>query len=260
MNIIVCVKAVPDTATKIKVAANGVKIDPEGVKYVMGPYDARACAKAIELRDALGAATHKVIAISSGGSEGERDARKRLKDALALGADKGIHIPDPDPELRDPLSVAKALAAAIKAQPDVKLVFFGRQAVDDQCLAVGPMVAALLGLPCVTDAVALEVSGDKAVVTRAAEQRIETIEVGLPAAISAQRDLAEEKYAKLKDILASGKKPIETFKFDWPAPAWEVRRLAPPPARTAGKIVGQGPDAVPLLLDLLQKEAKALTL
>lgn len=258
-NIIVCVKAVPDTTTKIKVASSGNKIDPEGVKYVMGPYDARACAKAIEIRDALGK-DNKVIAISAGGSDGERDARKRLKDALALGADKGVHVPDPDPEFRDPLSVAKALAAAIKAQGGYSLVVFGRQSVDAQNVAIGPMVAALLGIPCVTDAVSIEMQGDKARVTRAAEQRTETLEVKLPAAITAQRDLAEEKYAKLKDILASGKKPIDTFKFDWPAPAWEVKKLTPPPARQAGKIVGEGPDAVPKLLDLLQKEAKALTL
>jgi electron transfer flavoprotein beta subunit len=259
MQIIVCVKAVPDTATKIKVHSSGARIDPEGVKYVMGPYDARACAKAIELRDALKDGS-KVIAVSAGGGDGERDARKRLKDALALGADKGVYIADPDPEFRDALSVAKALAAAIKAQGQFGLVFFGRQAVDDQALAVGPMTASILGIPCVTDVVALEVAGDKAMVTRAAEGRTEKLEVKLPCAISAQRDLAEERYAKLKDILASGKKPIETFAFTWPAPAWEVKKLTPPPARTAGKIVGEGPDAVPKLLDLLQKEAKALTL
>lgn len=259
MQIVVCVKAVPDTATRIKVAANGQRIDQEGVKYALGPYDARACAKAIELRDAV-KGDSKVIAISAGFGDGERDAKKRLKDVLALGADKGVFIADPDPEHRDPLSVAKALAAAIKAQAKVDLVLFGRQSVDSGNLATGPMVATLLGYPCVTDAVALEVHGDKAVVTRAAEQRTETIEVKLPAVITAQRDLAEEKYPKLKDILGAGKKPIETFAFTWPAAAVEVTKLAPPPARQAGKIVGEGPDAVVKLLDLLQNEAKALTL
>src|SRR3954463_4366281 len=101
MKIIVCVKPVPDTATKIKVHSSGTRVDPEGVKYVMGPYDARACAKAIELRDSIPGS--EVIAISSGGSDGERDARKRRKDALALGANKGVFIADPDPEFRDPL-------------------------------------------------------------------------------------------------------------------------------------------------------------
>jgi electron transfer flavoprotein beta subunit len=259
MQIIVCVKAVPDTATRIKVAANGQRIDQEGVKYALGPYDARACAKAIELRDAV-KGDSKVIAISAGFGDGERDAKKRLKDVLALGADKGVFVLDPDPEHRDPLSIAKALAAAIQGQGKTDLVFFGRQSVDSQALAVGPMVAAILGYPCVTDAVALEVQGDKAVVSREAEGRTERIEVKLPACITAQRDLAEEKYPKLKDILGAGKKPIETFAFTWPAPTTEVKKLSAPPARSAGKIVGEGPDSVPKLLDLLQNEAKALTL
>ena len=259
MQIAVCVKAVPDTATRIKVAANGQKIDQEGVKYALGPYDARACAKAIELRDAL-KGDSKVTAISAGSGDGERDARKRLKDVLALGADKGVFIADPDPEHRDPLSVAKALAAAIKAQGKIDLVLFGRQAMDGQSLAVGPMVASLLGYPCVSDAIGLEVKGDLIHVTRGAEGRTETIEVKLPACVTAQRDLAEEKYPKLKDILGAGKKPIETFAFTWPAASWNVTKLATPPARSAGKIVGEGPDAAPKLLDLLQNEAKSLSL
>lgn len=273
MNIVVCVKAVPDTASRIKVSANGQKIEQEGLKFVVGPYELRATAKAIELKNHLKGDT-KVIAISSGAGEGERDSKKRIKDALALGADKGVFIPDTAPDSRDPLSVAKALAAAIKAQASVGLALFGRVSVDGQNLAVGPMVGALLGWPCVTDAVGLELVGDNlapggtggaephrvAVVTRAAEGRTETIEVKLPACITAQRDLAEEKFPALKDIMAAGKKPIETFAFTWPALAVEVKKLASPPTRQAGKIVGEGPDAVPKLLELLQKEAKALTL
>lgn len=260
MNIVVCVKAVPDTASRIKVAANGQKIDQEGLKFVVGPYELRATAKAIELKNHLKGDT-KVIAISCGAGDGERDAKKRIKDALALGADKGVFIADPAPEGRDALSTARALAAAIKAQAGVGLALFGRVSVDGQNLATGPMVAALLGWPCVTDAVAMELQGDKgAKVTRAAEGRTETIEVKLPAVITAQRDLAEEKFPALKDIMAAGKKPIETFAFTWPTPAAETKKLSAPPTRQAGKIVGEGPDSVPKLLELLQKEAKALTL
>jgi electron transfer flavoprotein beta subunit len=122
------------------------------------------------------------------------------------------------------------------------------------------MTAVMLGWPCVTDAVAIEVQGDKARVTRAAESRMDTLEVKLPAVITAQRDFGDEQYATLKNILGAAKKPIETFAFTWPAPTWEVKKLVPPPARQAGKIVGEGADAVPKLLDLLQNEAKALTL
>ncbi len=259
MQIIVCLKPMPDTNTpRIKIAPSGQKIDMDGVKFACGPYDLRAINRAVKLKESSPGST--VIAMAAGTGEGERDAKKRLKDALALLCDKGVFIQDPDPEHRDPLSIARALAAAIKAQGKTDLVFFGRQSVDSQNLAVGPMTAVLLGWPCVTDAVAIEVAGDKARVTRAAEGRTDTLEVKLPAVITAQRDFGEEQYAKLKDILAAGKKPIETFAFTWPAPTWEVKKLLPPPQRQAGKIVGEGPDAVPKLLDLLQNEAKALTL
>jgi len=259
MQIIVCLKPMPDTNTpRIKIAANGQKIDMDGVKFACGPYDLRAINRAVKLKEGSPGST--VIAMAAGTADGERDAKKRLKDALALLCDKGVFIPDPDPEHRDPLSIAKALTAAIKAQGKTDLVFFGRQAVDSQNLAVGPMTAVLLGWPCVTDAVGIEVSGETARVTRAAEGRVDTLEVKLPAVVTAQRDFGEEQYARLKDILAAGKKPIDTFAFTWPAPSWEVKKLLPPPARQAGKIVGEGAAAVPKLLELLQNEAKALTL
>ena len=127
-------------------------------------------------------------------------------------------------------------------------------------MSVGPMLATLLGVPCVTDAVDLELNGDKATVKRAAEGRLETIEVSVPAVISGQRDLADEKYPKLKEILKANKKKVATFEFTWPDAAYEVTSLSPPPDPVAGKIVGEGPDAVPQLLELLQNEAKALTL
>ncbi len=264
MQIVVCLKPMPDTNTpRVKIAASGQKIDMDGIKFACGPYDLRAINRAVKLKE--GAAGSTVIAMAAGSADGERDAKKRLKDALALLCDKAVFIPDADSEHRDPLSIAKALAEAIKAQGKTDLVFFGRQSVDSQNLAVGPMTAVLLGWPCVTDAVSIEMAGGTgsmtaARVTRAAEGRTDTLEVKLPAVITAQRDFGEEQYAKLKDILAAGKKTIETFNYTWPAPTWEVKKLLPPPARQAGKIVGEGPDAVPKLLDLLQNEAKSLTL
>jgi electron transfer flavoprotein beta subunit len=257
MRFVVCLKPVPDTAARIKVHKDGSKIEPDGVKFVLGPYDSRVIAKAIELRGKN--AGSEVVAISAGAASGEAEAKKRIKDALALGADKGVFIADPTPENRDPLAVAKALTAAIKSLGGHDIVFFGRQAVDDQALSVGPMVATMLGLPCVTDTVGLELDGGKAKVRRAAEGRTEVLEVQLPCAITGQRDIQEEQYPKLKEILAAGKKPITDFKFEWPAPAYQVTSLQAPPEPVAGKIVGKGPDAVPELLRLLQSEAKALS-
>lgn len=257
MRIFVCIKPVPDTAARIKVGKDGKSIDPDGVKYVLGPYDARCVSRAIQLRDQLG--DSEVVAVSSGSTKGEKDARKRIKDALALGANRGVFIADEQCENRDPLGVARALAAAIKAEGDFGVVLCGRQAVDDQAVAVGQMLAVQLGVPCVTEAISIEVKGDHAVVRRGAEGRTETLEVKLPCVVTGQRDLGEEMYPKLKEILAAGKKPIKDFAFQFPAPAYEVVAMSPPPEPVAGKIVGEGPDAVPRLFELLQSEAKVIS-
>ena len=258
MRIFVCVKPVPDTAAKIKVGADGKHIDAS-VKFVLGPYDSRCVSRATALRDAAGGDA-EVVVVSAGAGKGESDAKKRIKDALALGCNRGINIPDDGAENRDPLAVAKGLAAAIKGEGGHDLIFCGRQAVDDQAMSVGPMLATLLGVPCVTDAVSIELGEGKATVVRAAEGRQETLEVTLPAVITGQRDIGDEKYPKLKDILKAKKKKVATFEHSWDAPKYEVTALNPPPEPAAGKIVGEGPDAVPELLKLLQDEAKALTL
>ncbi len=255
MRIVVCIKPVPDTAARIKVHKDGARIDPDGVKFTLGPYDSRCIARAVALKGA-----GEVVALAAGAAAGEAEAKKRIKDALALGCDKGIFVPDPAPENRDPLAVAKALASAIQGQGGADLIFCGRQATDDQALAVGPMLATLLDLPCVTDAVGIEVTGGSARVQRAAEGRVETLEVTLPAVITGQRDIGDEQYPKLKEILAAGKKPIAEHKVEWAAAKYAVAGLVPPPEKAPGKIVGEGPDAVPALLNLLQTEAKALAL
>jgi len=255
MRIIVCVKAVPDTNATLKVGSDDRTINPQGVKYVLSPYDAVAVSKAVVIKQENDA---ELVAISVGASKGDCDAKKRIKDALALGGDRGVHIPDDEPH-RDSLGIAKALAAAIKAQDGHDVVMFGRQAVDSQSSAVGPMVCELLGIPFVMDCMELSIEGDKAIAKRSAEGRSETIEVKLPAGFSAQRGLSEERYAKLKDILKAKKKKIDEFAFEFPALTAEVVAMKPPAERQAGKIVGTGPEAVGELLRLLQEEAKALS-
>jgi electron transfer flavoprotein beta subunit len=254
MRIFVCVKSVPDTNTTVKVGPDNRTINPAGVKYVMSPYDAVACSKAVELKDSLKA---ELVAVCVGSSK-LAEANKRVNDALALGAERGILIED-EASHRDALGTAKALAAAIQAQGGHDIVLFGRAAVDTQALAVGPMVAQLLGIPFVGDVTELSVADGKATAKRLAEGRTETIEVSLPAAFSAQRGLAEEKYAKLKDILAAKKKPVTNFDFAFPAMTHEVAAMTPPPERKAGRIVGEGPAAAAELLRLLQEEAKSLS-
>src|SRR6185295_1913244 len=152
MNILVCVKRVPDTATKIKIAGDGKTIDEAGVQFVVNPYDEFAIEEALRLKEKAGKG--EVIALSLGPA----DAVTTLRSALAMGADKAIHVKD-DAKRRDPYSVAKTLAKVIEGlSPKPDLIFTGRQAVDDQSLTVGPMLATFLGLPCVTDIVKLDAS------------------------------------------------------------------------------------------------------
>jgi electron transfer flavoprotein beta subunit len=254
MRIFVCVKAVPDTNANLKVGSDNLTINPQGVKYVMSPYDAVAVSKAVEIKEAFDGS--ELVTVSVG--KDDKVSRQRIKDGLALGADRGIFIKD-DASHRDPLSIAKALVAAIQSEESFDLVLFGRQAVDTQAMAVGPMVAQLLDIPFVMDVESIDVADGKAIVKRAAEGRIETLEVTLPAAFSANRGLAEERYAKLKDIMKAKRKPQADFDFAFPDAAYEVTAMLPPAERKAGKIVGEGPEAVGELLRLLQEEAKTLS-
>jgi electron transfer flavoprotein beta subunit len=139
-----------------------------------------------------------------------------------------------------------------------ELVLCGRVATDRDNAAVGPMIAAMLGWGCVTDAVEVQIEGSKATVKREAEAGIETYTCDLPAVITCQKDLNEPRYAGLKGIMAAKKKPLEEAECPPVANQAEIVSLEQPPARVEGRIVGEGADAVPALIDALRNEAKVL--
>ncbi len=252
MNILVCIKRVPDTATKIKVGADGKVIDEAGVQFVLNPYDEFAVEEAIRIKEKAGKG--EVTVVSVGGA----DAATVIRNALAMGADKGIHVKD-DAKRRDPCAVAKTLAKVVEGlNPKPDLIFCGRQAVDDQSLTVGPMLATFLGLPCVTDIVKLDLADGKAVVSREIEGGHEVVEVDLPALLTTNKGLNEPRYASLKGIMAAKKKPIQDLAIPIAEERTIVRKMEYPPERKGGKIVGTGPEAAPELVRLLKEEAKAL--
>ena len=133
---VVCIKQVPDTETRVKVGADGKTLDPAGVTWVLNPYDEFAIEGALRLREKQGAG--EVVAVSLGGP----GVQTTLRNALALGADRAIHLKT-DAVAPDPLAVARALAAELGGLP-ADLIWFGKQAVDDDQAQVGPMVAELL--------------------------------------------------------------------------------------------------------------------
>jgi len=250
MRIVACVKRVPLTDVQVKVATDGVSLDSSGLEYSLSFYDDLALEEALKAKEKLGG---DVTVLTIGPAE----AAKELRECLAKGADKAVILRDAGWGARDPRSTAKALAAKL-GELGAELVFCGRVATDRDNAAVGPMLATYLGWACVTDVVSLELSAGKGVARRESEAGIETLEFSTPAVITCEKGLNEPRYAGLKGIMAAKKKPIEEVDLSAPPAQVEARKLELPPARKAGRIVGEGAAAVPALITALRNEAHAL--
>ena len=249
MKVTVCVKRVPSTTTRIKVAADGKSIDETGVEYVLNPYDEFAVEEGLrQVEKAGGEVT--VVAF------GPEAVTKELRTTLAMGAHAAVHVAA-DATPRDALATAKVLAAAIAATaPD--RVLFGRQAIDGDQGQVGLMVATLLGYAALPDVVKLEITGATAKASREVEGAIETSELPLPCVITTHKGLNEPRLPNMKGIMAAKKKTIAPAAAAPAASTSSVAALELPPERAAGKIVGEGAAAVPALLKALRDEAHAL--
>ncbi|MEZ5977258.1 MAG: electron transfer flavoprotein subunit beta/FixA family protein [Planctomycetota bacterium] len=250
MKIVACVKRVPTTETQAKVAADGTSLDTTGVQYMLSFYDEIAVEKAVQVKEAAGG---EVTVLSLGPVDGT----KEMRECLAKGADRVVLVKDEQWHTRDARATARVLADQIRAL-GADLVFFGRVATDRDNAAVGPMVATMLGMACVTDVVEFELDGTNVTAKRESEAGIETYTLSTPAVITCQKGLAEPRYAGLKGIMAAKKKPLDEVECAVEANQVEVKNLALPPARSAGRIVGEGAAAVPALLDALRNEAKVL--
>jgi len=247
---VVCIKQVADTETRVKVGADGRSLDPVGVTWILNPYDEFAVEQALRVKEKLGAG--EVIAISLGGA----GVQSTLRNALAMGADRGIHLKHDGPA-PDSLAVARALAEAI--QPlGAGLIWLGKQAVDDDAAQVGPMLATRLDLPCVTAIATFELGAETVTVEREIEGAREVVEARLPAVLTTDKGLNEPRYASLKGIMAAKKKPIEERAASLGEMNLEVAALMLPPPRAAGRIVGEGVAAVPTLVKLLREEARVI--
>lgn len=248
MKIVVCVNHVPDTETKVKIASNGVSIDPAGVNYMLSPYDEFAIESALKLKEQF---TGETIVMSLGG-----DAHKEtLRKALAMGIDKAILLKDST--VRDSAGIAHGLAETLATlSPDC--ILFGKQSIDYYNEQIPGLVAEHLGMPSVSVIVKLEVSNGNVVCEREIEGGHEVVETTLPAVLSTQKGLNEPRYPSLKGIMASKSKPIEERQPS-PAPQSVVAlRMQKPPAKQPGKVIGTDASAVPELVRLLHEEAKVI--
>jgi electron transfer flavoprotein beta subunit len=249
MKVLVPVKRVVDYNVKVRVKADGSGVDIANVKMSMNPFDEIAVEEAVRLRE-KGAVT-EVIAVSCGVTQ----CQETLRTAMAIGADRAIHVECAD-ELQ-PLAVAKLLKALVdKEQPG--LIILGKQAIDDDCNQTGQMLAALANLPQGTFASKVEVADNKVSVTREVDGGLETVKLSLPAVITTDLRLNEPRYVTLPNIMKAKKKQLDVFR---PAdlgvdvtPRIKTLKVVEPPKRGAGIKV---PD-VATLVSKLKNEAKVI--
>jgi electron transfer flavoprotein beta subunit len=249
MKVLVPVKRVVDYNVKIRVKADGSGVETANVKMSMNPFDEIAVEEAVRLKESKAAT--EVVAVSLGAQA----AQETLRTALAMGADRAIHVVT-DAELQ-PLAVAKLLKAIVdKEQP--QLVIMGKQAIDDDANQTGQMLAALLGWSQGTFASKVVPGADAVTVTREVDGGLETIELKLPAVVTTDLRLNEPRYASLPNIMKAKKKPIDSMSpadlgVD-PAPRLKTLKVAEPAKRSAGIKV----KTVQELVDKLKNEAKVI--
>jgi len=263
MKILVFLKKTPDTETKIQLTSNNAAIDTSDVKFIINPYDEYAIEEAIQIKE-KNAGTEVVIA-----SFGDESVRELIIKGLAMGGDRGLLISNEGLQDADSLTIAKILAAAVKKE-SADLVLVGKQAIDDDNMHVGPMVAELLNWPHVNVVNKLTLDGKNATAEREAEGGlVEVYKFPLPAVIGANKSLNTPRYAALPGIMKAKKKP-----FDVKGPAdfgldkaqllgkvkVAVKAYQYPPQKASGQIFkGEPVEAmVAKVVKLLREEAKVL--
>jgi Electron transfer flavoprotein, beta subunit len=229
MKVLVSVKRAIDYNVRIQIKPDGSGVVENGVKHSMNPFDEIAVEQAMRWKEA--GTAEEVIAVTIGPDA----AKEQLRSALAFGCDRAIHVKTDEPV--QPLTAARVFKAiADKEQP--KVFMMGKQAIDDDSNQTGQMTSALLEWPQATFASEIELDGDTAKVTREIDAGLETLDIDLPAVITADLRLNEPRYLKLPDIMKAKKKPIEDSSLDdlgvERAAMLEIVKTAAPPQREAG--------------------------
>jgi len=262
MNIIVCIKQVPDTAAKIRINPDGKSIDLTNVEFIISPYDEYAIEEALRIKEAKGGMTTVI-------TFGPDRASQALRHALAMGIDEAIHIISNDAETSDSWITANVLASLIKSL-NYDIILFGKQGVGTDNSQVPSIVAELLQVPQALAVSKLDIISENIVNAHfEVEGGMAVYEILLPAVISTEKGINEPRYPTLKGIMASKKKIIKQMTpsdlgFDENQIGEKgskvlIRKLNLPPARTAGKILtGEAKETVAQLVSLLRKEAKVI--
>lgn len=243
MNILVCISHVPDTTSKINFIDNNTKFDTSGVQFIIGPYDDYALARAIELKETMGA---KVTVVNVGTSDTEPTIRK----ALAIGADDAVRV---DAFPSDSLFVAQQIAAQASG---FDLVLMGRESIDFNSGVVHSMVGELLGIPCVSPVMKLDIEGTTVKMQREIEGGKEYVEATLPLVAGCQEPIAEWKIPNMRGIMSARSKPLKVVASTEVPSTVSFQKFELPPPKGAVKIISE--DNVVELVALLKNEAKVL--
>ena len=249
MKVLVPVKRVIDYNVKVRVKADNSGVELANVKMAMNPFDEIAVEQALRLKEAGGA--EEVVVVSIGPAQNQ----ETIRTALAMGADRGIHI-EASHDI-EPLAVAKLLKAVVERETP-GLVLVGKQAIDDDCNQTGQMLAALLGWAQGTFVSALEVAGGNAKIVREVDGGLEHLEIKMPAIVSVDLRLNEPRYASLPNIMKAKKKPLDSLTVDELgvdiSPRLTIVKVEEPAAREAGIKVAD----VKELVEKLKNEAKVI--
>lgn len=250
MKIAVCIKRVPDMDVRFSIAPDGKSLNPGDLKYDISDFDGYAVEAALQFNEKQGPGEVVIISLGPDG------AQETIRKALGMGADRGILLKCDAPPF-DGAAIAAALAAELK-DGGYDLILFGRAANDTGNQSVGPMTAHALGLPCVSAVSKLDIAGGKGSAERQLEGAVESLEFPLPAVVTIDEGVARPRLPSLKGIMAAKKKPLEVKPAQLGSVRLTVEKIELPADRPPGRIIGEGPDAVPELVRLLQDEAKVL--
>ena len=249
MKLLVTVKRVIDYNVQIRVKADGSGVEKDNVKMSMNPPDENAVEEALRIKEAGKA--DEIIILSVGNDK----AQETIRTALAMGADRGIHIKTEND--LEPLAISKIISKVAEEEKP-SIILMGKQAIDDDCNQTGQMTSALLNWPQATFASKIEIEGQNAIVTREIDEGLERIKVSIPFVASCDLRLNEPRYASLQNIMKAKKKPIDTKDASTLGINIESRieqiKVEEPPVRQKGIMVSD----VAELVQKLKHEAKVI--
>lgn len=245
MKVLVCVKRVPDTGGGFKLTPDNMRVDTTNLGFTISPHEECAVEEAIRIIEKHGGSS-TVLTL------GPLAAQEQLREAIAKGINSAILLEAEDYEFWDPAATARAIADTVKPL-GFDILLFGNESADTCNYQVGLRVAHLLDLPCVTGIKALEIQNGKAIAKRETKDGWEVYEIALPAVFTVKEGINTPRHPSLRGIMSAKKVPIEQKKVTKPAPQLVRKALKKPQEGRQLEILGQGPEAVPKIIEKLRE-------